>query len=188
MPIYWKRAIRVNLVAFNFEREVCKMEKNYYFIQALITGAGAWFSARLGILFPLLVVLVICMVIDYLTGYAASACEAIENPNDPQVGWNSKKGTLGIMKKFGYMFVIAVCIILDYIIKVAGTKLGFAMPVMAMFGMIAAVWYILNELLSIVENAGRMGAPVPAWLQKYISVLKGKIDSKMDEEETEEEA
>ena len=40
-----------------------------------------------------------------------------------------------------------------------------------------AVWYILNELLSIIENAGRMGANVPDWLCKYIAVLKDKIDS-----------
>ena len=158
------------------------MEKNYYFIQALITGVGAWISARLGILFPLLVVLAVCMVIDYMTGYAASAYEAIESPDNPNFGWNSRKGRLGIFKKFGYVCVITACIILDYVIKVAGTKLGFAMPVMAMFGMIAAVWYILNELLSIIENAGRMGAPVPAWSQKYISVLKGKIDSKAEAE------
>ena len=40
-----------------------------------------------------------------------------------------------------------------------------------------AVWYLLNELLSIIENAGRMGADVPEWLLKYISVLKDKIDN-----------
>lgn len=163
------------------------MEKNYYIIQALITGVGAWISARLGILFPLLVVLAICMIIDYATGYAASAYEAIMEPGNPEYGWNSKKGRLGIIKKFGYVCVITACIILDYVIKVAGTKLGFSMPVMAMFGMIAAVWYILNELLSIIENAGRMGAPVPAWLKKYISVLKGKIDSKAEAEAEVEE-
>ncbi|WP_347223610.1 phage holin family protein, partial [Bacteroides congonensis] len=39
------------------------------------------------------------------------------------------------------------------------------------------VWYLLNELLSIVENAGRMGAPVPDWLAKYIAMLKNKIDT-----------
>ena len=43
------------------------------------------------------------------------------------------------------------------------------------------VWYLLNEALSITENAGRMGAPVPEWLSKYIAVLKNKIDSKGDD-------
>ncbi len=45
----------------------------------------------------------------------------------------------------------------------------------------AAVWYILNEALSITENAGRIGAPIPAWLTKYIAVLKDKIDDKAED-------
>ena len=54
------------------------------------------------------------------------------------------------------------------------------MPQIAMFGLLAAVWYILNEILSIIENAGRMGAPVPGWLKKYIAVLRNKIDTKAE--------
>ena len=56
-------------------------------------------------------------------------------------------------------------------------RLGSVMPTSAFFGLLVAVWYLLNELLSIVENAGRMGAAVPDWLLKYIAVLKDKIDS-----------
>ena len=48
----------------------------------------------------------------------------------------------------------------------------------ALFGLLVAVWYVLNELLSIIENAGRMGAPVPEWFKKYVAVLKNKIDTK----------
>ena len=46
-----------------------------------------------------------------------------------------------------------------------------------MLSLLITVWYLLNETLSIIENAGRMGAPVPAWLMKYIAALKNKIDS-----------
>ena len=54
------------------------------------------------------------------------------------------------------------------------------MPVTAFFGLLVTLWYILNELLSVIENAGRMGGPVPEWLRKYIAVLKDKIDSDYD--------
>lgn len=67
--------------------------------------------------------------------------------------------------------------VVDYIIIMISKDLGFNMPVSAFFGLLVAVWYILNELLSIIENAGRMGANVPDWLCKYIAVLKDKIDS-----------
>ena len=39
------------------------------------------------------------------------------------------------------------------------------------------VWYILTELGSIVENAGRLGAPLPAWLSKAIAALESGVDS-----------
>ena len=43
------------------------------------------------------------------------------------------------------------------------------------------------KMLSVIENAGRMGAPVPAWLAKYIAVLKHKVDQAGGQtEETEE--
>lgn len=56
-------------------------------------------------------------------------------------------------------------------------------PEQAFFALLVAVWYFLNEVLSIIENVGRMGAPVPEWLSKYIAVLKNKIDSKGQEED-----
>ena len=45
---------------------------------------------------------------------------------------------------------------------------------------LSLIHILLNELLSIIENAGRMGGPVPEWLRKYIAVLKDKIDSDYD--------
>ena len=51
-------------------------------------------------------------------------------------------------------------------------------PKMAVFGLLVVVWFLLNEMLSIIENAGRMGADIPDWLSKYIAILKKKIDDK----------
>ena len=46
--------------------------------------------------------------------------------------------------------------------------------------MLVLVWYILTELGSIVENAGRLGAPLPAWLSKAIAALESGVDSTGD--------
>ncbi len=80
-------------------------------------------------------------------------------------------------QKVGYLCVIAVAMVVDYVIARVSGSLGIVMPTSAFFGLLVAVWYLLNELLSIIENAGRMGAAVPEWLRKYIAVLKDKIDS-----------
>ena len=158
------------------------MEKYFLAIQVFLTGVVAWISDKLGILFPILCVLSFLMVVDYLTGMAASKAEAIDHPDNPEYGWNSKKGLKGILKKFGYICIIAVAMVLDYIIMTIGGKLGFEIHASAFFGLAISIWYILNELLSITENAGRMGADVPEWLIKYIAVLKNKIDDSGENE------
>lgn len=156
------------------------MERYLTLIQLALAGVIAWLSDRLGILLPLLAVLCAFMVIDYLTGMGASKKEAIDHPGDITYGWNSRKGARGILKKVGYMCVIAVAIALDYVILMLAGQIGIDAHGTTFFGLLATVWYILNEMLSITENAGRMGADIPAWLLQYIAVLKDKIDDEGD--------
>lgn len=153
------------------------MKQLYLTVQALLTAILAWLSARLGILLPVMCLLLVAMVMDYITGMLASKRESLDHPNDPAYGWSSKRGAEGIIKKVGYLCIIAVAMIVDYIILHVADGLGMEITLKAFFGLLVAVWYILNELLSIIENAGRMGAPVPSWLAKYVAVLKDKIDS-----------
>ena len=152
-------------------------------IQTTASGILAYISAKLGILFPVLLFLGAMMVGDYISGMLASKKEALDHPEDLSLGWNSKKGAKGIIKKVGYLCVIAVAMVVDYIIANVAGSFGYEMPVKAVFGLMVLVWYLLNEMLSIIENAGRMGAPVPEWLKRYIAVLKDKVE--MDKEEKE---
>lgn len=145
-------------------------------IQVCVTGLVAYLSQKLGVTFYLLGVLLCLMVIDYLSGMAASAVEALDHPDDKSYGWSSKKGAKGIAKKVAYLFVIAVGMVIDYVIIQTSGVLGFNLP-NTMLSLLVTVWYMLNEALSITENAGRMGAPVPEWLMKYIAALKSKIDN-----------
>lgn len=154
------------------------MKREYVIgIQGVLAAAGAYLSNKLGILFPVLCALAAMMVVDYITGMLASKTEAIDHPADPDYGWSSKRGAKGIIKKVGYLCVIAVAMVVDYVIATVSGTLGLGIPAGAFFGLLVTVWYLLNELLSIIENAGRMGAAVPEWLLKYIAVLKDKIDN-----------
>lgn len=159
------------------------MKQMYMMIQAAAAAFIAWLSAKLGILLPVMCVLMGMMVMDYITGMLASKREALDHPDDPAYGWSSRRGAEGIIKKVGYLCVIAVAMVVDYLILRVAVEAGFEVATKAFFGLLVAVWYILNELLSIIENAGRMGAPVPEWLMRYVSVLKNKIDSQGGTEE-----
>lgn len=154
------------------------MKKEYALIfQAILAAFGAYLSEKLGILFPVLCILAGMMAIDYITGMLASKAEALEYPNDQEYGWSSRKGAKGIIKKVSYLCVITVAMVVDYLITSIAGEIGIQSNMKAFFSLMVTVWYLLNELLSIIENAGRMGADVPEWLSKYIAVLKHKIDS-----------
>lgn len=161
------------------------MKQVYYTIQVGAAALLAWLSARLGILFPVICILAGMMVLDYITGMLASKREALEHPDDPAYGWSSRRGTAGIIKKVGYLCIIAVAMVVDWIILNVAAQAGIEIALKAFFGLLVAIWYVLNELLSIIENAGRMGADVPAWLSRYVAVLKNKIDIQGDAEKTE---
>lgn len=148
-------------------------------VQAALATAGAWLSDRLGLLYPVLMILIGMMILDYISGMAASAREAME---DPEKGWSSQKGRVGIFKKVGYLLAIAVAMAVDWLIFNAVTSIGIQMPASTFFGLLTAVWFILNELLSVLENAGRMGAPLPDFLRNVIAVLKSSVEHKGNEQ------
>lgn len=153
------------------------MKQVYFTVQAGAAALLAWLSARLGLLLPVLIILAGMMVLDYITGMLASKKEALDHPEDPSYGWNSRRGTAGIIKKVGYLCIIAVAMVVDWVILNVASQAGIEIGLKAFFGLLVAIWYVLNELLSIIENAGRMGASVPVWLSRYVAVLKNKIDT-----------
>ena len=163
------------------------MRSLYLAGQGAVSAILAWLAMRLGAMYFPLAALMAMMVLDYISGMLASKKEAIEHPDDPAYGWSSKKGILGILKKVGYMVIIAVAVCLDQIILRSLGGIGVETPARAIFGLIVTVWFVLNELLSVIENAGRMGAPVPPWLARYIAILKGKIDHTGEEEAGEDD-
>lgn len=153
------------------------VKETYYLIAGLVSAAIAYVSEKLGMLIPLIGLLVLMMVIDYITGMLAAKKEAVEHPGDPNYGWSSAVGMNGIIKKFGILCVIVVSMVLDYIVATLAVQMNFNPPITTLFSLLVTSWFLLNEMLSIIENSGRMGADVPDWLAKYIAGLKDKIDS-----------
>ena len=102
----------------------------------------------------LIQILVAFVVIDYITGVLAAAIRG---------KLNSNIGLKGIAKKV-FIFVIVAC----------GHLVDSAMGTQDLVRDAAIYFYIANELLSILENAGEIGLPVPDILKNAIERLKGK--------------
>lgn len=151
-----------------------------YAAQLSLSTFAATIASKCGLLGWMLLAVTLAMIVDFLAGMAASAKEAVEHPNDKRYGWSSKKGMIGIFKKVGYMFVIFVAMMVDFLIYKMSGYLAMKMPIDTFFSTLVTAWFILNECLSITENAGRMGVKVPGFLSKVIAVLKDRVEDKVD--------
>lgn len=126
--------------------------------EAWYKTATTVFGATVGWLYggwdPLLQVLLTFAIIDYGTGLIASGVEG---------KLSSKVGFRGISKKVMIFILVAVGHLVD---KTIGQ--GHMIQDAIIF------FYLGNELLSILENAGRTGLPVPKQLKDAIQILKGR--------------
>ncbi|WII36254.1 phage holin family protein [Paenibacillus thiaminolyticus] len=117
----------------------------------------------------LLEFLALLALMDYISGYAASVMEAARGM--PQAGLSSKKGFAGLAKK-GLMFVV---VLLAHRADVA---------LESDFLMYGAIWfYISNEVISIAENYGRIGLPLPPQIKQIIAILKTKEQQQRQQEQ-----
>lgn len=143
--------------------------------KAAVAAVVAVLTALWGWLGWLVVGWAVSMLLDYLTGSAA----ALSNGE-----WSSEVARRGIWHKAGCIATVAAAGLLDAILgrllaDVGQNILPFVYT--TFFCPLVLVWYVLTEVGSIVENAGKMGAPIPGWLKKAIASLKDKVEPKEGE-------
>lgn len=148
------------------------------FLQTIFTAVSAAIVAYLNILLVPLIVLIVVMIIDYLSGMAQAYVSHT---------LNSRIGVIGILKKVGYLATVAVAIIADYIISEALILLGTDIKLSYYIGLVVTIWFIINELISILENLAEIGTPIPKFLTKIIKRLKVTVEKKTDTEESKDE-
>lgn len=146
--------------------------------KGIITILGTWISNKFGLLLPSLGLLIFLMAIDYISGMLAAKKEALEYKNDSSYGWSSKKSILGIYKKVGYMLTIVVAICIDYLIFKFAKEIGLKYDSNTFFGLLVTIWFIINEIISILENIGRMGTVLPDFLKNVLAELKDDINNR----------
>lgn len=101
----------------------------------------------------LFLTLLIFIAIDYITGIIKAIY---------QKKLNSKLGIKGILKKLGYIFIVIIATSFDYLI---GDK-TMAVRTLCIY------FFISNEAISIFENWGSMGLPLPKKIFQIFESLK----------------
>jgi len=139
-----------------------------------VTGIVAVLTAIWGWCGWLWLLWIFCLVIDHFAGTIA-ACRAGE--------WSSAAARSGIWGKLGSMLVVLVTIALDFVIGQAIAHYAFLpFRYSMLLSPVVLAWYILTEVGSILENAARLGAPLPPFLVKWIAVLAKRVVSGFDGE------
>ncbi|MBO7746083.1 phage holin family protein [Paenibacillus sp. MWE-103] len=124
----------------------------------LACSASAAFGAVLVFSFGIwpesLTLLLVAMGIDYVTGITAALKEK---------RLNSSVGSWGLARKGLMLLVIMLAHRVDIVMELDNIAMGGAI-----------YFYLANELISVTENLGRIGLPMPDRLRQLIEVLKNK--------------
>lgn len=139
-------------------------------IKAAITAAIAFCTSLFGWAGWAVVLWFGCMVLDYITGTWAAMAHG---------EWSSAVARQGLWHKLGSIVAILVGGFVDIAISViTHLDLGFELPFAyhTFVLPLVALWYAFTEMGSLIENAGKLGAPVPKWLASAVDKLKGKTD------------
>ena len=124
-------------------------------IRCWAAGLGAVLGDFLGSMDGLVTVLITFVVVDYITGVL---CAIVEKRLSSSIGFK------GICQKVMIFCLVGIANLLDVYVLDAGSMLRTAV----------IFFYCANEGISIVENAARIGLPVPEKLTEVMRQLKSK--------------
>lgn len=109
-----------------------------------------------------MITLLIFMLADYITGMIVAG--VFHKSDKTETGnLESRAGWKGLCKKFVTLLLVAVAYRID--IQMGTTFIRDAV----------CISFISNELLSLIENAGLMGIPIPEPITNAIAVLNNHV-------------
>lgn len=138
------------------------MKEFWNTIQFIFAGIGGWLGWFLGSYDGLLYALLVFVIVDYITGVM---CAISDHSLSSEVGFK------GICRKVLIFILVGVANIMD--VQVIGT--GSVLRTAIIF------FYISNEGVSLLENAGHLGLPIPEKLKSVLEQLHDRTEEKEDE-------
>ena len=111
-----------------------------------------------------LTALTVCMAVDFLSGVAV-ALVFHKSKKTPTGAYSSACGFAGLAKKAMLLALVAVGHQMDMVLGCDYIRTALC------------VAFLTNEGMSILENAGLMGIPIPAVIQNALEVLRKKEET-----------
>lgn len=133
------------------------MKEFWNTIQLIFAGIGGWLGYFLGGCDGLLYALIAFVVVDYITGVM---CAIADHSLSSEVGFK------GICRKVLIFLLVGIANILD--VQVIGT--GSVLRTAVVF------FYISNEGISLIENAGHLGLPIPKKMKEVLEQLHDRSE------------
>ena len=134
------------------------MKEFWNTIQLIFTAVGGWLGYFLGGCDGLLYALIVFVAIDYITGVM---CAVIDRKLSSAVGFK------GIFRKVLIFLLVGIANIID--VQVVGT--GAVLRTAVIF------FYISNEGVSLLENAGHLGLPIPERIKTVLEQLHDRAEN-----------
>ena len=142
------------------------MKEFWNMTQLAFTAVGGWLGWFLGGCDGLLYALIAFAVVDYVTGIMCAI-------NDKTL--SSSVGFRGICRKALIFAFVGIAHILDLYVIGTGSVLRTAI----------IFFYISNEGVSLMENASRLGMPIPTKLKDVLAQLHNRAEKKEDNNDVE---
>lgn len=134
------------------------MKEFWNTIQVIFAAIGGWLGYFLGGCDGLLIALVVFVAADYITGVM---CAVADKKLSSEVGFK------GICRKVLIFILVGIANILD--VQVIGT--GSVLRTAVIF------FYLSNEGVSLLENAGHLGLPIPEKIKTVLEQLHDRSES-----------
>lgn len=143
------------------------MEQSITPVRLTLAGLAALVMAEFRYYAPALLLLVFCIVLDYVTGMTRAWMKG---------ELSSGVGIRGFVKKLCYILGVAVGFAADLLISLLADNLGLTVDIPAVLGLTVTLMLSLNELISVAENLGQIGVPMPAALTRALQKLGERED------------
>ena len=139
------------------------MKEFWNMVQMVFAAVGGWLGYFLGGNDGLLIALVLFVAVDYLTGVMCAISDKTLSSN---VGFK------GIFRKVLIFVMVGIGHVIDTQLIGSGDALRTAV----------IFFYISNEGVSLLENAGHIGLPIPEKLKEVLAQLHNRTEDDKDTE------